>query len=118
MMYPNITVRSRVSGFDVPSFSVEACHDNEGDWETWFNGTEVELGVAAINNLLNQYPDYDLYIEDTHVPIKGYVFQIRTDNNVKKFFRGVDSVKNPFYNRKVYENATEGSTVSFTAINL
>ena len=46
------------------------------------------------------------------------VYQIKSEENVEKFFKPLDKVRNPFYNRKVYENANNGSTVSFTGYNL
>ena len=121
MLYPNITIAPRVSSSDYPAFSVEVRHDNGfdgGDWETFYNGDDKGTGLAVLNQCLQQYPDYPLYIGDREIPIRGYLYKVKTEENVKRFFRDLDKVRNPFYNRKVYENANVGSTVSFTAMNL
>ena len=113
--YPNISVMPRISSSGC-AFSVEVRHDDEGDWETYFNGDDREKGLATLDACLLNYPDYTLYI-DTHV-VQGYLYQIRTEKKTEKFFKPLDKLRNPFYNRKVYENSNEGSTVSFTGYNL
>jgi hypothetical protein len=118
MVYPNITIMSRVSGFAEPSFSVEVRHDDEGDWETYFNDCDKEAGLKIIDHLLGQFPEYPLLFEGQEVPIKGYLYKIVRDNSVSRFFRTVDSVTNPFYNRKIYANANPDATVSFIGLNL
>ena len=79
----------------------------------------MKEGLQWINAALKQYPDLPLYI-DGHgeVPVRGYLFKVRTDTGITKFFKAHTDCGNPFYNRKVYQNATPNSTVSFSAINM
>ena len=108
MYYPCIAVMPRVKGFSVEIRDEE----DVAGWETWYNGTSVEDAIHYINVALKKYPNWSLYIEDRL--IKGYQFRVRReDNSLSSFFRGVDTVSNPFYNRKVYQNANSGSTVNF-----
>jgi len=115
--YPNITVASRCS-VDGDGFSVEVRHDDEGDWETYFNGNNRDLGVSAINTLLKQFPSYKLLIGGHEVPLAGYLFSIRKGDDVEKFFKPLDKVRSPFYNRKVYANTNPEASVSFIGLNL
>ena len=113
-MYPQINVRKRVAGF-----SVEIRPEEDiADWETWYKGDDSSELKAWVNLALKKFPAYRLFVEDTEIPLNGYVFQVRVDNNVKRFFRSKSDVLNPFYNRKVYQNSNPGSVVSFRAINL
>ncbi len=114
--YPNISVEPRISSTDDPAFSVEVRHDNEGDWETWYNGVDQAMAIEIINQLLKQYPDYPLYINSRDV--SGYLFKVQHEENLERFFRGVDTVRNPFYNRRIYAKNNPDATVSFNGLNI
>ena len=114
-MYPRISVMARVNGFSVEIHPEE----DVGAWETWYNGNDPKEGLLWINAALRQYPDFPLFVDGYgEVPLKGYLFTVRTDAGIEKFFKAHEDIRNPFYNRKVYQNATPGSTVSFMPINM
>ena len=105
-----IEVQPRINGL---SIEVWHCQD---DVETWYNGPDVCNAVVWLNKAMSEHPDLPVRINDKD--LKGYLFTVRRDNSVRKFFKPLDTVENPFYNRKVYENSTPNSTVSFRGINL
>ena len=99
MKYPNISVMPRISKSG-RAFSVEVRHDNEGDWETYFNGDDHEMGMKVLNECLSKWADYPLYIDEHEVNVKGYLFKVKTvkdgEENVRKFFKPLDKVRNKF----------------------
>ena len=121
MMYPNITIASRVSSSG-KAFSVEVRHDDEGDWETYFRGDDKAQGIAVLNDVLGQHPNYPLYVGGREVPVQGYLFTIKYDQTEnperRRFFRTTDEVRNPFVNRKMYAVANPKGTASFRPINI
>jgi hypothetical protein len=100
----------------VKGFSVEIRHDEEGTWETWYNGADLHEGMNWLNLALKDHPAYPLYVEDKN--ISGYLYRIRDDFGFRCFFKHADTISNPFYNRKVYANSNPDTTVSFRGINL
>jgi len=114
-MYPQINVSQRIAG----KFSVEIRPEEDvADWETWYKGSDGDELKRWVNTALSTYPTYRLFIQGNEIPLSGYVFQIRTDTDVRRFFKTKTDVKNPFYNRKVYQSSNPGSVVSFQAINI
>ena len=97
-------------------FSIEVRHDNEGDWETYFNGHCLEAAKRVINLALKHHPTYRVRLvdwQDRPSPLSGFVFNIIRTDKVERFFR---TCNNPFYNRKVYQSNNPKATVSFDMI--
>ena len=115
MSYPHIVDRSRTGGF-----SVELREEADiGSWETWYKGSCTEQLLHWVNLALSTHKEWPLIVEDKEVPLMGWVFRIRKDNEiVGQFFKTKAQTDRPFYNRKVYQNANPDSVVSFRGINL
>jgi len=113
VFYPHIAVVPRYGN----DFSIEVRHDDEGDWETYFNGSCLMQASKHLDLAMKDNPAYRVVPvgwDDAACPLNGFIFRVRTDNNIHRFFRS--NIRNPFENRKVYEKTNPGSTVSFTML--
>jgi len=115
IMYAHIAIVPRL-GTD---FSIEVRHDDEGTWETYFNGSCLTLASQCLNLAVRTYKDYPVRMvgwDDMKKPIQGAVFNVIRDKEVvKRFFR---ETKKPFENRKVYQYDNPGCTVGFDMIGI
>ena len=113
-MYAHIAIVPRVGN----DFSVEVRHDDEGNWETYFNGHCLIQAAEWLDLALKHNPNYPVLCVgwDTvePCPINGYVFKIRKDDKVRSFFRA--ELSDPFNNRRTYQAVNRGSKVSFAMV--
>jgi hypothetical protein len=112
-MYAHIAIVPRVGN----DFSVEVRHDDEGEWETYFNGHCVIEAAEFLDLALKHNPGYGVLCtgwSQEQCPINGYVFKIRKGDGVRSFFRA--ELSDPFANRRTYLAVNRGSTVSFAMV--
>tara|TARA_Y100001938_G_C7993038_1_gene380513 strand:+ start:509 stop:853 length:345 start_codon:yes stop_codon:yes gene_type:complete len=111
-MYPQIRVLSQ----DIPQFVVELRpSDDPSTWEVYYHGNSKKDAIKVITQLL-QREQTAFLTADKGGNLQGYIFQIRSPDKLSRFFKATEDVKNPFYNRKVYENMEPNSVASFHAI--
>jgi len=97
-------------------FSIEVRHDDEGNWETYFNGSCLTLAAQMLNLALRDNPTYNIQLvgwDGVTAPLNGYIFRIRTETRDRRFFQ---DVQNPFENRKIHQARNPEASVSFTML--
>lgn len=98
-------------------FSIEVRHDDEGNWETYFNGSCLTLAAQMLNMALRDNPTYKIQLvgwDGVNAPLNGYIFRVRTKTLDRRFFR--QDVQDPFVNREIYQAREPEASVSFTML--
>jgi len=102
-------------------FSIEVRHDDEGNWETYYNGSCINNASQFLNLALKHYPSYAVYPVDWDAqdpcPMNGYVYKVRNVEDELKnraFYKA--EVRDPFLNRRTYQASMRDKVISFSMV--